>query len=63
MNVKSGPENIPVAALKADIVSSVNMLHSLFSKIWEEELVPSEWREGILVKLPKNGDLSNCSKY
>nr|KAG5707507.1 hypothetical protein BaRGS_012011 [Batillaria attramentaria] len=35
------------------------MLHSLFSKIWEKEEVPAQWKEG----LPKKGDLRDCSNY
>nr|KAG5688191.1 hypothetical protein BaRGS_027786 [Batillaria attramentaria] len=39
------------------------MLHSLFSKIWEKEEVPAQWKEGIIIKLPKKGDLRDCSNY
>ena len=42
--------------------TAVHMLHSLFSKIWEEEEVPAQWKEGIIMKLPKKGDLRNFSK-
>ncbi|XP_075316757.1 uncharacterized protein LOC142376932 [Odontesthes bonariensis] len=55
----AGPDEVPAEALKADTA----LLHSLFSRIWEEEQVPLEWREGILVKLPKKGDLGNCNNY
>ncbi|KAL0165193.1 hypothetical protein M9458_040946 [Cirrhinus mrigala] len=58
-----GPDDIPAEAIKADIGTAVNMLHSLFSKIWEEERVLPEWKEGILIKLPKKGDLSSCNNY
>ncbi|KAK2169995.1 hypothetical protein LSH36_5g11026 [Paralvinella palmiformis] len=33
------------------------------SPFLEKEEVPSDWREGYLIKLPKKGDLSNCSNY
>ena len=39
------------------------MLHALFRKIWEEDQVPTEWKEGYLIKLPKKGDLSSWSNY
>ena len=39
------------------------MLHPLFIKIWEEDQVPTEWKEEYLIKLPKKGDLSSCSNY
>ena len=49
--------------LKADIETAVQMLYSLFSKIWEKEEVPAQWKEGIIIKLPKKGDLRDCSNY
>ncbi|KAH3825197.1 hypothetical protein DPMN_127070 [Dreissena polymorpha] len=39
----------------ADVKTSVDLLHPLFSKIWEEEEIPTEWKEGYLIKLPKKG--------
>ncbi len=59
----AGPDNIPAEALKADMETSVEMLHPLFERIWEEEEIPADWREGHLMKLPKKGDLSNCNNY
>ena len=59
----AGPDEIPAEAIKADIETAVQMLYSLFSKIWEKEEVPAQWKEGILIKLPKKGDLRDCSNY
>ena len=59
----AGPDNIPAEAIKADIETAVTILHSLFRKIWEEEEVPAQWKEGLVIKLPKNGDLRDCSNY
>ena len=59
----AGPDNIPAEALKTAIETSLELLHPLFDKIWEEEEVPIEWKEGYLIKLPKKGDLSSCSNY
>ena len=59
----AGPDCIPAEALKADLETSVEMLHPLFMKIWEQEQVPSDWKEGYLIKIPKKGDLSSCSNY
>ena len=39
------------------------MLYSLFSKIWEKKEVPAQRKEGIIIKLPKKGDLGVCSNY
>jgi hypothetical protein len=32
----------------------------VFLDIWEKEEIPAEWKIGIIVKIPKKGDLSNC---
>ena len=58
----AGPDEIPAQAIKADIETAVQMLYSLFSKIWEKEEVPAQWKEGIIIKLPKK-DLRDCSSY
>ena len=62
-NKAAGPDNIPAEILRANICTSVNVLHGLLIKIWDQEYLPSEWREGILVKLAKKGELSLCQNY
>ena len=59
----AGPDEIPAEAIKADIETAVNKLYSLFSKILEKEEEPAQWKEGIIIKLPKKGDLRDCSNY
>ncbi|CAH8633484.1 unnamed protein product [Schistosoma curassoni] len=59
----AGPDNIPAEALKSDIETTTSMLYLLFKKIWEEEQVSMDWKEGHLVKIPKKGDLSKCENY
>ena len=58
-----GPDEIPAEAIKADIETTVNMLYSLFSKICEKEEVPAQWKEGIIIKLPRKGGLRDCNSY
>ncbi|CAH8499412.1 unnamed protein product [Schistosoma guineensis] len=58
----TGSDNIPAEALKSDIEVAASMLHLLFRKIWEEEQVPMDWKEGHLIKRPKK-DLSKCENY
>ena len=62
-NKSAGLDNIPAEVLKADISTSVNMLHGLLIKIWDQGYIRSEWREGILVKLAKKSDLSSYKNY
>ena len=59
----AGPDDIPAEALKVDLNTSVEMLYPLFERIWEEEDIPTDWKEGHLIKLPKKGDLGNCNNY
>ena len=59
----AGPDGIPTEALAAGVETSTEMLFTLFKKIWDDEKVPLEWKEGYLIKLPKKGDLSSCSNY
>uniref|UniRef100_A0A183KHM9 GTP pyrophosphokinase n=1 Tax=Schistosoma curassoni TaxID=6186 RepID=A0A183KHM9_9TREM len=48
-----GLDNISAEDLKSDIEVTTNMLHLLFKKIWEEEQMTMDWKEGHLVKIPK----------
>ena len=59
----SCPEKIPAEAIKADIETSTEILHDLLGKIWEQEEIPTEWKEGYPVKLPKKGDMQDCKNY
>ena len=59
----AGTDEIPAEALKVDPEMLAEMLYGLFEKIWEEEEIPSEWKEGLLIKIPKKGDLGLCSNY
>ena len=48
---------------QAIVTTSVEMLCSLFEEIWEKEEIAAEWKEGYLIKIPKNGDLSRCDNF
>jgi hypothetical protein len=50
-------------AIKADTETLDGILHSLFKKIWKEENIPEEWKEGMLNMLPEKGNLNDCSNY
>ena len=56
-NLKNGKspgfDNIYAEMLKADTVTSANILLHLFVTIWEDKTLPSDWRKGLIVKLAK----------
>ena len=58
-----GSDNIAPELLTMNPNVAANILHPLFRKIWEKQKIPVEGREGLLVKLPKKGDISNCHKW
>ena len=58
-----GLDNIPPEALKEGGTITVDVLHKFLNKIWKEEEIPNDWKEGLLIKLPKKGDLSLCKNW
>jgi hypothetical protein len=59
----AGSDNIPAEVLKADPYAIADILLPLFQDIWQKEKFPKEWKEGIIIKVPKKGDLSHCRNW
>ena len=59
----AGPDDIPAEALKAAPYTSAAMVWKIIERIWKQEKVPQDWKEGFLVKLPKKGDQSECENH
>ena len=59
-NKTPGPDGITAEALLANTKVTTETLSVLFTKIWEEEKLPDDWKETHLIKLPTKGDLSDC---
>ena len=58
-NGKSGgKDEITVELLKVDMNTTVDWLHNIFKTIWDKEEVPKTWKQGLIVKIPKKGDLT-----
>ena len=38
-------------------------MYILVKQIWEEERVPEEWKERIIVPIHKRGDRDGCGNY
>ena len=58
-----GADGLNAEMLKADIQTSAKELKELFESIWERDYVPKDWCRGLIVKLPKKGDLRNCDNW
>ncbi|XP_045511110.1 uncharacterized protein LOC123706025 [Colias croceus] len=58
-----GADLITAEMLKADIETAVKYLTPLIQKMWNSEELPEDWNKGVLVTVPKKGDLSNCNNW
>ena len=54
---------VPPEAIKAAGEVSEEVLHDLCNRILDEERVPEKRKKGLLIKLPKYGDVSNCKNW
>ena len=62
-NKAPGVDRISAEMLKADPALSAQMLHQLFYNIWDTATFPADWMQGILIKVPKKGDLAECDNW
>ena len=35
----------------------------MFKKVWQSGHLPKDWKHGLIIKLPKKGDLTECSNW
>jgi len=43
---------------------ALKTLHRIFTRVWEDEVIPEEWHQGIIIPLYKGkGSRSDCSNY
>lgn len=62
-NKAAGVDDIPAELLKADIEATSIVMHNLFQDIWRTTKIPSDWKSGIIIKLPKKGDKTECNNW
>ena len=58
-----GIDNIQAEVHKVDIGTTASALHHVFTKIWNEKVIPVDWQKGVIVKLPKKGNLEVCNNW
>ena len=59
----AGIDAIHAKMLKADLTTSTKVLTELFRNIWDKETIPDDWDKGLIVKLPKKGNLQNGDNW
>ena len=62
-NKTGGNDGLVGELLKYGGAAMVDLLEVLFSAVWQEEVVPSKWREGLIVNLFKKGDTEDPGNY
>ena len=62
-NKTGGSDGIVGELLKYGGSGMVDLLEQLFSVIWQEEIVPRQWRDGLIVNIFKKGDREDPGNY
>ena len=58
-----GMDGITVELYKADMTTTVEVLHDLSCAIWVSESTPADWKNGLIVRLPRKGNLILCGTW
>jgi hypothetical protein len=62
-NKASGPDNLPAEFFRNHPNTTVNILAPSLKKVWNSGQIPNEWKQGLIIKLHKKGDLTECSNW
>ena len=58
-----GQDNLCAELFKTDPEQAADILLPLFKDIWVGKEVPKDWDQGIIIKIPKKGNLQDCSNW
>ena len=58
-----GLDGVTADMLKAEDIMTPKLLKDILGQIWNSEEIPESWTTGLIVKLPKKGDLSDCNNW
>ena len=58
-----GADGVTAEMLKAEETETPRILTDIFREVWESETTPEAWKTGLIVKLPKKGDLGECNNW
>ena len=59
----AGKDEMTAQLLKADMNTKEKWLVKLFRTFWRQEKVPKTWKQGLIVKILKIGDLTECGNW
>ena len=58
-----GEDGVFAEMLSSETVATPLLLQRILQDIWETEDIPDDWKRGVIVKLPKKGDLADCNNW
>lgn len=58
-----GPDSLPPELLKADCTTTSKLLKPLIEHFWINRHLPEELKEGLIIKIPKKGNLSDFKNW
>lgn len=59
-NKAPGDDQLIAELFKADPNLAADILNSLFTSIWNNNIISTTWCKGNIIKRSKKGDLTNC---
>ncbi|XP_037959185.1 uncharacterized protein LOC119688584 [Teleopsis dalmanni] len=59
----AGPDNIAPELLKADKISAAQIIQPIVNNFWSQESLPPNLKDGIIINIPKKGNLMECSNW
>ena len=62
-NKAAGLDEITAELMKAGGQTIIFKLTTLLNTCWTNKMVSDEWSKGIIVKLPKKGNLTDCNNW
>ena len=62
-NKAVGEDEISGEMLKAADENTLQRLLQLINEIWQSESPPQQWKDGVIFKLPKKGEMSDCNNW
>lgn len=58
-----GYDHLNAELLKTDPLLTATILQPIFHDIWERKTIPDEWNHGVIIKIPKKGNLNDCNNW
>ena len=62
-NKAAGADLITAELMKHGGPDTIKALTNLLNCCWKQQKVPEDWQSGIIVKLPKKGNLADCNNW